>query len=89
MNYQWDPEKAALNYGKHGVYFADAVSVFSDDYAITIEDDYSDEQRFITLGMDALGRILVVVYTWRGDDIRVISAREATAREYKQYRGKT
>jgi uncharacterized DUF497 family protein len=89
MNYKWDPKKAASNYRKHGVYFADAVFVFSDDYAITIEDDYPDEQRLITLGMDALERILVVVYTERGDDIRIISARKATARERKQYRRKT
>jgi len=89
MNYQWDPKKAALNYRKHRVYFADAATVFSDEFASTIEDDYPDEQRFITLGMDALGRILVVVYTERGDDIRIISARKATVRERKQYRGKT
>jgi len=85
MRYQWDPEKAKHNYKKHGIYFADAVSVFSDDLAITINDDYPDEQRIITLGMDAFGRVLVVVYTWRGDDIRIISARKATPREHKQY----
>jgi uncharacterized DUF497 family protein len=85
MRYQWDLEKAKSNYKKHGVYFADAVAVFSDDLAITIDDDCQDEQRFITLGMDAFGRILIVVYAWHDDNIRIISARKATPRERKQY----
>jgi len=85
MNYQWDPKKSNSNYHKHGIYFSDAVSVFEDDLAITIEDDCSEEQRFITLGRDAFRRILVVVYTWRGDDIRIISARKATPNDRKQY----
>ena len=58
-----------------------------DEAAITIKDDYPNEERFITLGVDALGRILTVVYTWRGDNIRIISARKATPRERKQYEG--
>lgn len=69
----------------HGVSFADAVVVLSDELAITIEDSSHDEQRFVTLGMDALGRILVVVYTYHGDRIRLISARKATASEREQY----
>ena len=67
--------------------FADAVAVFEDDWAITIADDYPDEERFATIGRDILGRILIVVYTWRGDDIRVISARKATRSEKEQYEG--
>jgi len=61
--------------------------VFEDPLAATIIDDESDpsEQRFVTLGADAAGRILVVVYAWRGDDIRLISARRATPREEKVY----
>ena len=70
---------------KHAVYFADAVSVFADDMAITAEDDHSGEERFVTVGMDALGRVLVVVFTWRGDTICIISARKATKHERKQY----
>ncbi len=85
MNYQWDPNKAAANLRKHGVDFADAVSTFSDDFAITIEDERFSEERFITIGVDAFGQILVVVYTWRGDEIRLISARKATPAERKQY----
>ena len=65
----------------------EAIPVFDDPYAITILDDESDpsEQRFITLGMGALGKLLVVVYTWRGEDIRIISARPAEAHEREEY----
>ena len=66
MSYQWDPDRAVANLRKHGVDFADAVSVFSDDFSITIEDKRFEEERFITIGVDAFGRVLVVVYTWRG-----------------------
>ncbi|TYQ31809.1 BrnT family toxin [Pseudanabaena sp. UWO310] len=85
MKYQWDKNKAASNLQKHGIEFADAVSAFSDDLAITIPDNRFDEDRFVTIGMDAFGRILVVVFTWRGEDIRLISARLAERRERKQY----
>jgi len=85
MTYQWDPNKAKSNLQKHGVSFADAVGVFEDENAITIEDDHPKENRFITIGRDFLRRILVVVYTFRGVIIRIISARKATARERKIY----
>ena len=85
MTYQWDLDKADANLRKHGVDFADAVFVFSDDFAITIEDERFEEERFITIGVDAFGRVLVVVYTWRGDEIRLISARKATRTERQQY----
>lgn len=85
MDYQWDPRKARNNLQKHGISFADAITVLSDDYAITIKDDLSSEERYVTIGMDALGRILVVVYTFRESTIRVISARKATAREQEEY----
>ncbi len=87
MDYQWDPQKALANLHKHGVSFADAVTVFSDEQALTIEDDFSEEERFVTLGMDALGRILVIVFTYREEEIRIISARKATALERKAYKG--
>jgi len=67
--------------------FADAVSVLEDERAITVPDDYPDEERFITIGMDFFGHILVVVYTWRKTRIRLISARKATAKEVGQYKG--
>ena len=85
MVYQWDKEKAVANLNKHGIDFADAVSTFSDDLAITLTDERFEEERFITIGMDALGRVLVVVYTWRGDEIRLISARKAMRHERTQY----
>ena len=65
--------------------FAEAVTVFGDDLAITVEDSIPEEERFVTIGADALGRILVVVYTWRGEDIRLISARKATKDESREY----
>ena len=85
MSYEWDPNKEKSNFRKHGIKFADAVGVFEDENAITIEDDDAKEDRFITIGMDFLSRILVVVYTFRDIVIRIISARKATARERKMY----
>lgn len=85
MNYEWDPDKAQSNQKKHGVRFADAVGVFEDENAITIEDEHQREDRYITIGKDFLSRILVVVYTFRDIVIRIISARKATARERKMY----
>lgn len=85
MTYQWDANKARLNQHKHGVDFADAVSALEDARALTIPEDDPQEERFVTLGCDALGRLLVVVYTYREDSIRLISARKATAREWRQY----
>jgi uncharacterized protein len=85
VRYQWDKNKAASNFRKHGIYFADAVSVFADELALTIEDDRPEERRWVTLGRDLFGRMLVVVYSWRGDEIRIISARKASAKERRQY----
>ncbi len=86
MRYEWDKNKACLNYDKHGIHFADAVGVFEDSSALTREDRNSqDEQRIVTVGMDFLGRILTVVYTYRHDTIRIISARRATKPERQTY----
>jgi hypothetical protein len=85
MKLEWDRTKAATNQRKHGVRFADAATVLHDEYALTVSDDERDEERLVTLGMDALGRLLVVVYTFRGDAIRLISARPATRPEQRQY----
>ncbi len=87
MDYEWDPKKARSNFRKHGIYFADAVTTFEDARALTIRDPtFEEEERWITLGIDAFGRLLVVVYTWRGGQLRLISARKATAREQLQYK---
>jgi len=85
MSFEWDRNKANANLKKHDIDFADAVTVFDDSKAITIDDPDHGEERFITIGMDAYGRILVVIYTWRGDVIRIISARKANKYERKQY----
>ena len=88
MEFEWDPSKAASNLRKHGVDFADAVAVWNDDRAISIHDEHPDEERFVTIGMDTLGRVLVVVYAMRDHVIRVISARRARSRERQLYEGK-
>jgi hypothetical protein len=85
MDFEWDPRKAAANQRKHGIDFADAATVLHDEFAITVLDDDPDEERYVTVGADALGRVLVVVFTWRGSRIRLISARTATARERCRY----
>lgn len=85
MSYEWDPKKSVSNLRKHGIDFADAVIALEDELALTVDDNHLNEQRFITIGTDALGRVLVVVYTFRGEKIRIISAREATPRERRQY----
>lgn len=74
--YEWDETKAATNRDKHGVDFADAISALEDELAVTIPDDCPDEERYVTTGLDALGRIVVVA-----------SARQAVPRERRQYQG--
>jgi uncharacterized DUF497 family protein len=87
VSFEWHPGKAETNFRKHGVRFAESIAVFADDYAITITDDESDpgEQRFVSVGMGAGGRVLVVVYSYRGMAIRIISARAAEPHEQSQY----
>ena len=85
MDYQWNKNKEQSNRQKHGIAFADATAVFADDHALTMEDAHPDEERFVIIGRDGFGRILVVVYTWRGEGIRIISARKAIASEIAQY----
>jgi hypothetical protein len=86
MTIEFDPAKAKANLRKHGVSFAHAEQVLHDPLALTIEDpDARGEQRFITLGADALGRILVVVHTKRGERSRLISARKASPGEAENY----
>jgi hypothetical protein len=87
MSYEWYQRKASVNFRRHGVRFAHAVQVFADDRAVIMPDTSSSEERFIILGADMLGRILVVVYTYRGDRIRLISARKADSDERRQYGG--
>jgi hypothetical protein len=85
MDFEWDPAKARSNVEEHGVSFPDTFAVFEDPSAITIDDPHDEEDRFITLEMDAFGRILVVIYTWRGENVRIISARKANRTERRNY----
>lgn len=86
MEFEFDPVKTASNLRKHGVSFAHAEQALRDEMAVTVEDpDSVEEQRFVTLGMDALGRVLVVVHTQRSRRTRVISARKASPGELEQY----
>jgi uncharacterized protein len=86
VDVEFDPAKARANLRKHRVSFADAEQALRDPQAVTIEDpDSEGEQRFVTLGADTLGRMLVVVYAFRGDRIRLISARKASKGEARQY----
>ena len=88
MAFEWDPRKALSNARKHGVLFStEAMSIFDDEHAITIADHDSDpgEERLVAMGVSNRERVIVVVYTLRGDNIRIISARQATSRERGQY----
>ena len=86
VQFEFDPVKAASNFVQHGVSFAHAEQALRDDLAVTIEDpDALGEQRFLTLGMDALGRALVVCHTQREERTRLISARKASKQEVKNY----
>jgi uncharacterized DUF497 family protein len=91
-NFEWDPKKAQESVKKHKVSFERAATVFKDAHAISIFDDEhsEDEDRWVTLGKDGGGILLVVCHTFRMIDestygIRIISSRKATKREAKQY----
>jgi uncharacterized protein len=83
--FEWDRSKARQNETKHGVAFADTFGVFEDPHALTLDQQVRGEERFVTIGMDGFGRLLVVAYTWRDENIRIISARQATRSEVRQY----
>ncbi len=84
--FEWNVGKAKTNREKHGVSFAEATTVFDDPRAITIEEQDADgEERCITVGMDHLGRLLVVVHVFRFHKIRLISARKADRYERAEY----
>jgi uncharacterized DUF497 family protein len=86
MEMRWDPQKAETNFRKHKIRLSDAESVLFDPMTLTIEDQIIDrEQRYLSVGSDALGRILVIVYAFHRDTIRLNSARKATPKERKYY----
>jgi uncharacterized DUF497 family protein len=89
MKLTFDPTKNRSNISKHGVDLAEVEDVFYDDNALTREDRDHDEERFVTVGLDGFGRLLVVAYTYRGEDeIRVFSARLAEPHERRAYEGR-
>lgn len=86
LEFEFDPTKASSNLAKHSISFSHAEQALRDALAVTIEDpDALGEQRFVTLGMDSLGRILVVCHTQRGERTRIISARKASKYETRNY----
>ncbi|MEA1998199.1 MAG: BrnT family toxin [Euryarchaeota archaeon] len=91
MRFEWDPKKAKRNLRKHAVSFDEAVTVFYDSLSATFDDpDHSvGEHRYITIGFSSRNRLLVVGYTERGEILRIINARPATAHERKRHEGQT
>lgn len=87
LTFEWDESKARSNLKNHKVSFELAASVFGDPNSVTVYDDSHSqkEERFVTIGMSDAGPLVVVCHTDRGDRIRIISARKATANEKKQY----
>jgi len=86
MGLQYDPAKAASNFKKHGVSFADAEGVFYDPLTLHRPDPDADaEERSVAVGLGVTGDVLVVIYTIRGEDTRLISARRATRQEIREY----
>ena len=80
----FDPDKDAVNIVKHGLSLVEGEGVPNDPLGLTVEDDSSaGESRWITVGMNVGGEILVVVWTERDDSVRLISVRRATAKERK------
>ena len=87
LSFEWDPNKAKANLAKHAVSFEEASTVFGDPLSLTIPDPAHSqiEDRFIIMGRSHRGKLLVVVHTERGDNLRVISARRASRKERKNY----
>jgi uncharacterized protein len=91
VEYEWDPEKDRLNQRLHGVSFAEASTIFLDPLAATVPDKRFavDEYRFRTTGYTLTHRLVIVAHTDREDRIRMISAREVTLKERRQYEQKS
>jgi uncharacterized DUF497 family protein len=87
IQFEWDPNKAFENLQKHRVTFEEAATVFRDSLSMTVPDpDHStEEDRFITVSSSIRNRLLMIAHTEWGDSIRIISARELTPRERRQY----
>ena len=86
MESSFDPKKNAINLRKHGVSLVEGDGVLNDPLALTLEDDSAQgEQRFVSIGMNTFGQVMVVVYTYEGENIRLISVRRAEPKERRAY----
>ena len=87
LSFEWNNQKALSNEQKHGISFDEASTVFGDPLSLTLHDPLhsENEDRFVVIGTSHKNRVLIVVHTERGDDIRIISARKATKNERLQY----
>ena len=86
MSAEFDPKKDAANINKHGVSLAEGDGVLNDPLALTVEDDAAEgEQRFVTIGMNAFGSLMVVVHTLRSSGSRTISVRKADPKERRNH----
>ena len=86
MSADFDPKKNAANIKKHGVSLSEGNGALSDPLALTVEDDRAEgEQRFVTIGMNVFGTLMVVVHTPRSDGPRVISVRKPDPKERRNY----
>lgn len=87
LEFEWDPVKAAANQRKHGVGFAEAATVFGDPLSVTVDDPRHsvEEERYVLFGRSERGRLLAVMHTERGATVRIISAREMTPQERREF----
>ena len=86
MSADFDPKKDAANIKKHGVSLSEGDGVLNDPLALTVEDDLAEgEQRFVTIGMNVFGSLMVVVHTPRGDGSRAMSVRKPDPQERRNY----
>jgi len=86
MSTEYDPQKNALNLSKHGVPLSEGDGVLRDPLAVTMEDDSVDgEARWVTIGMNTLGTVMVVAWTQRSENVRLISVRKAEPKERRSY----
>ncbi len=90
LTFEWDEDKAEENLKKHGVGFEEAKTIFNDPFSITIYDNEhsSNEERYVDIGLSLKGRLIVVSYTERKENIRIISSRKAIKKEQKIYEEK-
>jgi len=89
MEFEWNPDKAALNFDKHGISFQEAATVFNDNLSVTFPDLAHSiaEIRYVIIGVSRFGQLLVIAHTERGEKVCIISARKATLQEKRFYEG--